>query len=565
MFKNKAYIILFLILIVAFVFRIYKIGEVPPSLNWDEVSHGYNAYSILKTGKDEWGFKLPLIFRAYGDFKLPLYIYLTTVSEFFLGLNSYSVRFVSVLSGIGLVFLSFLITKQITKEDKYSLFAAFLTAISPWSLFLSRVAVEANLGAFLFALGMFFLIKWLGKPSSKYLFFAAVSWGLSFHAYNSARILVPVFSLIFFVFALGKKQLTKTIIFYLVLLIFFLPIIFQLLNRSANARFGLVSLVDQGTVSNIIKKREDSSFPKPLPQIIFNRPTFFVYYATINYLKNFSPVYLFFRGGSHYQFSLPGHELLYLVTAPFLLSGLIKVFVRSTKEEKFLGAWMLLSFIPSAITQDAPHVLRSIFILPVPMVLSAFGLKYISDFLREHKSVFRGGLLLAVLVVAILVSFSKWWGDYLSIYPKSYSWSWQYGYKEMISFVRENYEKYDQIFITKRYGEPHEFILFYYPWSPRKYQEDRSKIWDYHANWYWVDGFDKFIFVNDWEVKNSAKCPYRVNKVPLQGKQSAKCLLITSPGNYSEGWSKIKTISFLDGKPSFEILEKEPRIMNNER
>ena len=89
---------LFLILIFALFFRVYKINENPPALNWDEVSHGYNAYSILKTGKDEWGIKFPLIFRAYGNYKLPLYIYLTSISVKFFGLTPLGVRLVSVHS-----------------------------------------------------------------------------------------------------------------------------------------------------------------------------------------------------------------------------------------------------------------------------------------------------------------------------------------------------------------------------------------------------------------------------------------------------------------------------------
>jgi len=59
--KNLA---LILIVVLALFIRIYKINEFPPALNWDEVSHGYNAYSILITGKDEWGVKLPVIFEG---------------------------------------------------------------------------------------------------------------------------------------------------------------------------------------------------------------------------------------------------------------------------------------------------------------------------------------------------------------------------------------------------------------------------------------------------------------------------------------------------------------------
>ena len=61
MLKNNLGLIL--ILILAAVLRFYQLGQNPPSLDWDETAHGYNAYSILKTGRDEYGYKFPLYFR----------------------------------------------------------------------------------------------------------------------------------------------------------------------------------------------------------------------------------------------------------------------------------------------------------------------------------------------------------------------------------------------------------------------------------------------------------------------------------------------------------------------
>lgn len=540
--SNK--LILVIIVVLSFFLRTYKISDNPPSLNWDEVSHGYNAYSILKTGKDEWGIKFPLIFRAYGDYKLPLYIYLTAVSEFFFGLNSFSIRLVSALSGTGLVVLAYLITKKLTKNSAFSLIAAFLTSVSPWSLFLSRVAVEANLGAFLFALGMYFFISWQDR-SAKNLSFAFLFWGLALFSYNSCRILVPIFFLLAFWIAVKKRSLRQLVLPSLIFLIFLLPMIGQFFDQSAKARFNWVSLIDQGTINRIIQKRETSGLPKLYARTIFNRPTYFLFYSAKNYLSNFSPQYLFFRGGSHYQFSLPNHELLYLVTAPFLLLGLIKILIKGNKEEKLIGFWFFVSFIPSAITKDAPHVLRSILVLPAPMILTALGLQLTVNFLKE-RSKFGGKLLTIVLILAVLVSFGRWWNDYSNIYPGAYSWSWQYGYKEVTSYTKSVYEKYDKIFFTKRYGEPHEFILFYLSWNPKKYQNDPTKKWDYHSDWYWIDGFDKFSFINDWEVVDKTECA--VNK--------EKCLLVTSPDNYPEGWNKIKIVNYLDERPAFEILEK---------
>lgn len=45
------------IFLFAFVLRVFMLGHIPWGFQWDEASYAYNAYSILKTGKDEWGFR----------------------------------------------------------------------------------------------------------------------------------------------------------------------------------------------------------------------------------------------------------------------------------------------------------------------------------------------------------------------------------------------------------------------------------------------------------------------------------------------------------------------------
>ena len=141
--KNK--FLLPLIIILGLFLRLWQLPNLPPSLNWDEVSLGYNAYSILKTGRDEWGTKLPLIFRAYGDYKLPVYIYASIPFIALFGLNLWTVKIISVLAGTALIYIACLTVKKITKNQFLSLVAAALIAFSPWSIFLSRIALEANL------------------------------------------------------------------------------------------------------------------------------------------------------------------------------------------------------------------------------------------------------------------------------------------------------------------------------------------------------------------------------------------------------------------------------------
>jgi len=162
--KNN--ILFIIVLFIASVLRFVAIDKYPPSLNWDEVSHGFNAYSLLKTGEDEWGSIFPTIFRAYGDYKLPFYIYLTAISEFLFGVNEFAVRFPSVLSGIFSVFFTYLLVNELFRQrfgEKPAVLASLLVAVEPWSLFLSRGAFEANLALAFFTAGYYFFVKGLKK------------------------------------------------------------------------------------------------------------------------------------------------------------------------------------------------------------------------------------------------------------------------------------------------------------------------------------------------------------------------------------------------------------------
>jgi len=90
--------LLVLILFIAALLRLGNLGGNPPGLTPDEAALGYNAYSILKTGRDEYGQILPVVFKSFGDYKPELYVYLTVPSVAIFGLTEFAVRFPSALS-----------------------------------------------------------------------------------------------------------------------------------------------------------------------------------------------------------------------------------------------------------------------------------------------------------------------------------------------------------------------------------------------------------------------------------------------------------------------------------
>lgn len=543
--------LLFLLLILAFgaVLRLFNLASIPSSLNWDEVSHGYNAFSILKTGKDQWGQLLPVLnFRAFGDYPLPLNLYLTIPFVSVLGLTEFSIRLPHALLGVGTIAAAYFLVFGLTKKRTIALLTSLLVAVDPWTIFTSRFVLQSNLSVFLMTLsGAFFF----NRDRKRYFLPLSILFlGLTLYSYHTTRIISPL--ILVAAIVIFWKKIKITWISVAIGLILFLPGIYAVVRPQGQARSNVVFLLNDSAVNKIISLRQESKLPEIVNRIVYNRPTYFVWNFASNYLDYFSPEYLFLKGGTQYQFSVPGFGLLQIVCLPFFYIGLIYLAKKLNREREFqlLAAWLFLAPVPAALTVDKFAVVRSTSMIPAVEFLSAFGFIGLVEFLVAKKMKFAKPVLWIFFLVGISYGLEKYMADYIGDYNSKYSWSWQYGYKEVVTFAKDNYSNYDKIIVTKKYGEPHEFFLFYLNWNPQEYQEDRESIKFYQSNWYWVDRFDKFWFLNDWQVDDlvtesgvSVDC------------SDTKCLLITSPNNYPKGWRKIGDVKFLDGKNAFEYYD----------
>jgi len=111
--NKKILMFLFLgIVIIAAVLRLWQLGHVPPSPDWDEAALGYDAYSIIHTGRDEFGKFLPVVLRSFDDYKPALYAYLAIPPVFLFGLNVFAVRFPSAFFGVLSVIVVFYLVRE---------------------------------------------------------------------------------------------------------------------------------------------------------------------------------------------------------------------------------------------------------------------------------------------------------------------------------------------------------------------------------------------------------------------------------------------------------------------
>src|SRR6202158_4635509 len=64
-----------LALIVGVGVRVARLDKMPPALNQDEACDGYDAYSILTTGRDHHGNFMPIVMQGFNDYRMPLFQY----------------------------------------------------------------------------------------------------------------------------------------------------------------------------------------------------------------------------------------------------------------------------------------------------------------------------------------------------------------------------------------------------------------------------------------------------------------------------------------------------------
>ena len=554
--KNKTnFFLLVLITLVGLALRFWKLDQFPVSLNWDEISHGYNAYSILTTGKDEWGMSWPLIFRAFGDFKLPVYIYLTVISVFFFGLTAFAVRFISALAGTLAIPAIYLLAGQlfpgakITVGKKLSfdigLAAAALLAISPWHFYISRPTLEANLALTLIIYGAYFLFRGLQKP----VFFlpASLLLSLSLHTYNTARVFVPLLLVAYIVLYWRQIKVTFITTLSLLVVIFaFGLVVNQVLVGTGTARYQKLAILSESAIFQIGEDRARSRFPSVIARLIHNRPVYFTTTYFKNYFSYFSAPFFNQSHGVQTQFAIPNQNLfgipvLFLAVIGFLL--LIRSFF--VGHHRFPILWLLASPAAAAATADPPQALRPNPLIAAIILLSAYGLFRVTKWLATPFL-----LLFTVLTVILFVGYQR---DYYGNYQKAYSASWQYGNREAIEVITNNIDRYDRIIMTKRYGEPHIFYAFYSRLDPKLLMPGPDNIRFMKSDWYWTDKIGRVYFINDWQIGTGV-----VNTLPLESGgtiSTNNSLLITSPDHLPKNTTVIDKIDFLNGDPAFVIAK----------
>jgi 4-amino-4-deoxy-L-arabinose transferase-like glycosyltransferase len=550
----RDHIFILLILILAAGLRLYQLGATPPSPDWDEAALGYNAYSVLKTGRDEYGIRFPLSLRSYDDYKPPLYMYLAIPSVAVFGLNTWAVRLPSAIAGILAVWGTYLFVGELlnygigisgnAKNKKplpvnryVPLLTAFLLAVSPWHLQFSRIAFEANIGLTINIWAVYFFLRGLKQKHN--LIACTFLMGMGLYAYHSERIFLPILALI--LIAVFRREIFRyknyLVIPVIVGLLTVVPLISVLTDKNALLRLkGTSSLSDEtGLLSQSVSWLSDDIANHDLiGKVVDNRRLVWAKTIISGYLSHFSFNWWFVNGDNP-RHHAPDTGMLYLWELPFVFIGMYQLFKNKSEATWFIAGWFLIAPIAASPTTELPHAIRTLVFLPTFQIFTALGIARTIMALRENRSVF---LRLCVLIACGFAVFNI--AYYIDMYygqmNHDYSDYWQYGYKQAVDYADRNGGKYTQIVVSTKLEQPYMFFLYFLKYDPAKYLAGGGTASGGFAEY--RNKFDKYVFRPiDWAKE----------------KKDGSVLYIGKPGEISG--SPLEVIDYLNGSRAIIIAD----------
>lgn len=524
--KRKQIFLLVLIMFLAAFLRLYKISEVPPGVNRDEASIGYTAYSLMQTGKDEYGKPFPLSFQSFGDWKLPLYVYATIPFVKLFGLNELAVRLPSAIAGTLTVLLTYFLVKELYKRynnykdynDYISLLSSLLLALSPWHLHLSRVESESNVAVFLTVSALLLFLKGL-KDKPMLLALSLPLFALTYYTYHGNHVFTTLLLIGLCVIYHARIPRGKSVIAGAIIsaaLIAF--ILSQTLLGADKTKISGISIFGSPNVihENIELPRTRSANPNGLiTRLRYNRATYAIVTITKNYINSFSPNFLFIKGGGNAAHNIKNFGNMYVVELPFFYAGIIFLlyslfskhssFIPSTslragiRHSSLLIWWLLISPVAGMITKDAPHTNRMFAIFPLPPILTALGIIWLLHLLKK-RTVLRYIVILTI-ILAYFVNIAYYLNRYYTHFPIEEQGNWGIGYKQLAAIVTNEKYQTKQVIMARPEYSPYIFLLFYLKFDPATYQKTAVRYPPTDDDFVHVAAFDRFQFRDiDWTL-----------------------------------------------------------------
>lgn len=464
-------ILLVSIVLLGASFRFIGLGRNPAGIIDDEADAGYDAYSLIRTGRDQWGATWPLTsFRGFGDYRLPANTYFSIPPIAVFGLTPFAVRFSASLFGtLTIVMVYLLVCEALGSSSKtIPLLSAFFLAISPWHVGMSRIGLEETTSVFFVTCGMWMMLR--GRNHPKALLIGLLILGLSLYIYTANIVFVPL--LLVFTICLFRKvylPLTKHMLIGIAcFILLFAGFFISSSTSTAATRTRQVNLTNDSGLLDIVNEKQGACgrvFPRAVCRLVFNKYSAYGAKFVSNYFNHFSPNLLGIYGTDTQYSILPGRGLLYLFDYPLLVISLIIVFLTFSPARLLLVGWLFLSAIPDSLTSDGQYG-RFFISYPAWPILIAIGVTALVSRIKYRKA------LLTFIVLAFLAAAGNFIIEYSTFFPYRYSQFSHFGYEELVQKIDTYLPSYSRVIVSSRVQDAKQYIyyVFYTRYDPASFQ-----------------------------------------------------------------------------------------------
>ncbi|HRN69580.1 MAG TPA: glycosyltransferase family 39 protein [Candidatus Woesebacteria bacterium] len=476
-------ILLLLILGLALFLRVWRLDTIPVAISNDEVVRVYNAYSVWKTG----GYTvdnrfLPLSTSPDGQDLSPVSFYLSAPISGIFGLNLFTARIGYSLMGVLSVLGIFLLGSHLFNR-KIGLLSAFVLAVSPWHILVSRGAWDAGVAMCWYIFAVYFFIKYVGTNK---IFLAVIFFLLGLYSYHGTVLFFGLMLVVLFWIYREKLLKTKTlaIISVTLLAIGTLPILHALffgdLSRDS-VFFWKSEHTNESAEKRVLDERALSMGPSFVINAYNNKLTYLTKEVSFNYLQAFSFEHLFIRGDIN-RINGYGNYFwgaMHLIELPFLLIGLYFVARQKLKVKAVIIAGLLIAPVTSAlILVDRSYLFRSIMMIPFLTIITGAGFYYAFSKLRSYK---KAVFLVLVTLVGIIYMFF--------ISKHAFTYIYQYGVfggehlfkssRDVAEYVEKNKQFYNEVYVYT----PEYYFLLQYAFFNKIQPDVMQKLWSKPEKW----------------------------------------------------------------------------------
>lgn len=455
------HLLLVIIILLGIALRVINVQNNPPAMYGDELTAVYDAYSILHTGHDQKGNFLPLTFEL-GDSRPAGYIYFSIPFVLIFGPTELGIRSLSILSGIGLILLMYLLGKELFNKN-VGLATAFLIAISPWDINLSRGGFETHYALFLTVLGVVcFLIS---RRRPYLLIFTAISFSLTFNTYSTYKLTIPLILILLIWFSNGLKWLFNkeykkyTLISLIILTCAGILLLTQILTAGSEQRFLNINVFNQADLTSTITQkinaeRNLSTLPKTITPLFYNRMWEYGSMLVAAYVNNFSWNFLFIDGDKNPRHNMSLTGQFYFVEIILIALGLFVLASHKKKLFYFLISWILIAPLPTTLILVS-HALRSSLMLPPMILFSSLGLVHLYQ--NINRKVIK--VVSIIVVFGLVFEFIFFINQIFFLAPNEFGSFWADSAKTASEIASKNKNNYKYVILADRIDN----IEFAYP------------------------------------------------------------------------------------------------------